>query len=256
MYWLALMLIPQCNLHVQLDGTCTVDCGKNHQTKKIVKQCQVLYQNKRCGCPYMSFKVLYHSTYCSQCASFQICQYTVSQITVCLPVVWGQWHFQTFVWACLRAAPASFLTIKSAGRKETGWGWNDKRQEGWKELKRYMAQRRDGWVSPEPHWACATVDVSSVSFSTVVLTVWWHLHLHSFAESDSDPSLAHTSYHPGIYTVAAEWLSAAKRDPFRLLCTDSSSLTNVSVMLLSTWTVNICFLNGQIWDWRGNKYRI
>lgn len=50
-----------------------------------------------------------------------------------LPFLWQWWHFQTFVPACLSAAAASFLTIKSGSREETGWRWKDERRDGWRE---------------------------------------------------------------------------------------------------------------------------
>lgn len=150
--------------------------------------------------------------------------------SVSLPFVRGRCHFQTFVSAWLDAAPASFLTIKHRSGKETGWECKDETRDGWKEQEVHSTEERREDVSGTvatvminksargaeteclPQWICEQ------HLHPVYLTGWWHLHRHSFAESDPDfsPSPSHplAFHHHATYNVAALQVAAAESSAY------------------------------------------
>lgn len=64
-----------------------------------------------------------------------------------LPFVWAQLHFQTFIPACLSAAPASFLTVKSGSGEVTGPGMKKIKEEMDGKSKRFTEQLKEGRTS-------------------------------------------------------------------------------------------------------------
>lgn len=158
----------------------------------------------------------------------------MSSYSMSLPLaLWDSGIFPTFVSACLSAGSASFLTIKSGSGEETDRGWKDERRDGWKEQEVHgAAERREdvlGTVETVMINKCALGASLSVCSSGCEYSIFSHSLVDSMMASSSAllcwvriwflsyplPLLLHTFCHHVIYNEAAEFLCAAKRDPFR-----------------------------------------